>query len=51
MVLSKKCDINNITTVRKEISIKILCGFSINPSLDIFKGLLLTQMEVMDTGN
>lgn len=46
-----KCDIHNTTPVREEISIKVLCVFSINPSLDIFKSLLLTQMGTMDTGN
>lgn len=49
--LPNKCDIHNITPVRKEISIKVLCGFSINPSLDILESLPLTQMGAQDTGN
>lgn len=51
MVISEKCDTNNVTTERKEISIKILCGFPIDPSLDNFKDLLLTQEDVAGTGN
>lgn len=51
MVLPEKCDTNNVTTVRKEISIKIGCGFSIDPSLEVFRGLLLTRVGVLDSRN
>lgn len=51
MVISEKCDTNNVTTERKEISVKILCGFPIDPALDVFKDLLLTQEDVTGTGN
>lgn len=51
MVLSEECDTNNVTTARKEISIKIWCVFSIDPSLDVSRGLRLTRVGVLDSGN